>query len=277
MNEGLNGIKNIIWALGIAAALIALLVGLVFSISNRFYGEREELTLNIGSSVGAAGKTDPEPTPIANVSSGTLNELPSTQDAGLEYVFNITFLCDSTIASISDYSASIGGTATAQLWTDPGAGLPASGAASALIVYPGDGSQISASNAAMVAQPRRLAIYLGGDGLTSATQDSFVSGYTELIRSIQSASPSTTVICCSVASVSAAYPGADGLSSELIATANGWIKTVCANTGAYYADLASVLNDDSGFLNAEYASGDGRTVNSAGVSRIMEYFRMHAV
>lgn len=278
MNEGLNTIKNIIWAIAIAVALLALLVGLVFAISNRYYGERGELTLNVGgqSFQGDAVKLD-QPGG-AQTAGSPLKELPGTQDAGLEYVFNLTFLCDGTIAGVNDYSASYGGTASAQLWTDGGTGLPAASAAETPILYPGTGTAMSAAEAAADYQPRRLVIYLGGDGLASATEEGFVAGYTKLVQAIQAASPGTSaIICCSVASVSASYAGPDGLTPDLVAQANQWIKTVCINTGAYYADLASLLNGEDGYLMAEYAAADGRSVNSAGISRVMDYFRMHGV
>ena len=284
MNEGLSTIKNIIWALAIAVALLALLVGLVFAISNKFYGERESgtMTLSSGSAIEGDkvaiqdGAQDEYLGGVTGTTGGTLSELPGTQDAGLEYVFNLAFLCDSTISGINDFSTSFGGTATAQLWTDSGTGLPASTAADAVIVYPADNSQITPANAAMVSQPKRLVIYIGGDDLASATQEGFIAGYTALIQGIQQASPSTTVVCCSLASVSAAYTGTDGLTPALISQANEWIKTVCSNTGTYYADLASTLNDSEGYLSAEYASADGRKLNTSGINKLMEYFRMHA-
>ena len=120
-------------------------------------------------------------------------------------------------------------------------------------------------------------IYLGSDQLSGTTAENFISGYTALIQSVQSSSPNTKIICCSIGSVTASYAGSDGLSSELIAQANDWIKQVCTSTGVYYADLASVLNDDEGHLIAEYAAEDGRSISAAGINKVMDYFRMHGI
>ena len=97
------------------------------------------------------------------------------------------------------------------------------------------------------------------------------------MKGIQSASPETRIICCSIGSVTAAYTGTDRLTAERIAQANQWIQQVCADTGVYYADLGAILNDTSGALSAEYAATDGRSISSAGISKIMEYFRMHGI
>ena len=93
MNNGLSGIKNIIWALAIVIALLALLVGLIFTVATRSYGDAPDGTLVLSSgsqaidSRGSGLDADPY-SPI--VGGGTLKELPSTQDGGLEYVFGMT-------------------------------------------------------------------------------------------------------------------------------------------------------------------------------------------
>lgn len=277
MKNGLSGVKNLIWALAIFVSLLALLVGLVFSVATRYYGDDMDGTLVLGQGVSAGKDSGVDNALNPGAQAGKVMELPATQDNGIESVFNFTYLCDSTIVGINDYSTSYGGNATAQLWTDNGGGLAAANAATTQIVYPGDGSLITPSNAAMVSQPKRLVIYIGGDDLAGATEESFKAGYTQLINSIRSASSETKIICCSVASIGSAYPSSDGLTKELVAQANGWIKDISIQNGVYFADLASLLNDESGYLKDEYVSPDGRTVGSAGIARIVEYFRYHGV
>lgn len=277
MNNGLSGIKNVIWALGIVVALAAVLIGLIVTMVTRFNGTRQDGTMNLG---GTQDKLEDEFLSKPSVDAGqdtiTVNELPSSQDTGLEYLFNLTFLCDSSLTEVSSFGANFGSTASSQVWLPASGSFPAANAASTKIIYPQDGSEKTAADAAKLYQPSRLVIYLGADSLANTTAESFIAGYTALVQSIQSESPETTIICCSLASVSASYGGSDGLTSELITQANQWIQQVCANTGVYYADLASVLND-SGQLAEDYASADGRTINSTGISKIMEYFRMHGV
>lgn len=255
------------------ASVVALLIGIVFSLSHRFYGDRLDGTLDIrGSKVTVVKPSKPDS--AQGAPDGTLAELNSTQDAGIEYVFSLTYLCDSTIMGLNDYASSYNSAAKANMWS--AGSLPAASASDTMITSPSDGSQIIPGTAAMVYQPKRMVIYLGGDGLAGATQDSFINGYTKLIKDIQASSPNTSIVCCSIGSIAAAYTGSDGLTVEQFAQANAWIKTVCRNTGVQFADLASILNGDNGYLKVEYAAPDGRSLNSAGINELISYFRLHA-
>lgn len=277
MKNGLSGVKNLIWALAIFVSLLALLVGLIFSVVTRYYGDDMDGTLVLGQGVSISGDSDVDNVLSAPGASGNLLELPATQDNGIESVFNFTYLCDSTIVGINEYATSYGGNATAQLWTDNGGGIPAANAATTQIVYPGDGSMITPSNAAMVAQPKRLVIYIGGDDLAAASEETFKAGYSQLIKAVRSASSETKIICCSIGSVGSAYPSSDGLTKDLIAQANGWIKDISIENGTYFADLASLLNDSDGYLKAEFTTPDGRNLSAAGIAKLVEYFRYHGV
>lgn len=276
MKNGLSGVKNLIWALAIFVSLLALLVGLIFAVVTKYYGDNMDGTLVLGQGVSISANSGVDNALDQPADPGKVMELPATQDNGIESVFNFTYLCDSTIVGINEYATSYGGTATAQLWTDDGSGLAAATAATTQIVYP-DGSMITPSNAAMVAQPKRLVIYIGGDDLANATEESFKAGYTQLINAVRSASSETKIICCSIASVSSAYPSSDGLTKELIAQANQWIRDISIQNGAYFADLAALLNDSDGYLKPEFTSPDGRTLASAGIAKLVEYFRYHGV
>lgn len=282
MNNGLSGIKNIIWALAIVVALAAVLVGLIITMVLGFGGQRQDGTLYLGegsglSSGGSAGHSDSSGVDGGLDGSAGAMALPGSQDTGLEYLFNLTFLCDESFSAVGSFGANFGSTASAQVWLPAGGILPATNAASIKIIYPNDGTEKTPADAAGLYQPARLVIYLGGDNLGSADRDSFIAGYSSLVKGIQSASPETRIICCSIGSVTAAYTGTDGLTASLVAQANQWIQQVCADTGVYYADLGAILNDTSGALSAEYAAADGRSISAAGISKIMEYFRMHGI
>ena len=280
MNNGLTGIKNLIWALAIVLVLAVVLVGLIITMVLGFSGQRQDGTLYLGESSGfSSGSTkQPDNGVDGGLGSGTgAMALPDSQDTGLEYLFNLTFLCDESFSAVNSFGSNFGSTASAQVWLPAAGSFPAASAASTKIIYPNDGTEKSPADAAGLYQPSRLVIYLGGDALGSTDQASFVTGYTALVREIQAASPETRIICCSIGSVATAYAGVDGLTPELVRQANQWIEQVCADTGVYYADVGSLLNDTSGALSAEYASADGRGINSSGISKVMEYLRMHGI
>ncbi len=281
MNNGISGLKNIIWAFAIVVSLAALVIGLIVTMVLRYNGEAPDGTMYLGEAGPSSGLEDPlsDDSGIdgGQSSSGGLMELPNSQDTGLEYLFNLSFLCDNSFSAVNSFGANFGSTASSQVWLPAGGTLAAANASSTSIIYPQDGSEKTPGDAAGLYEPSRLVIYLGSDQLSGTTAENFISGYTALIQSVQSSSPNTKIICCSIGSVTAAYAGSDGLSSELIAQANDWIKQVCTSTGVYYADLASVLNDDEGHLIAEYAAEDGRSISAAGINKVMDYFRMHGI
>ena len=280
MNNGISGLKNIVWAFAIVLSLAALIIGLIVTMVLRYSGEAPDGTMYLegsGASSGLSGSLSGEDGIDAGQSGGGVMELPSSQDTGLEYLFNLTFLCDSSFSAVNSFGANFGSTASSQVWLPSSGTLAAANASSTAIIYPQDGSEKTPGDAADVYEPSRLVIYLGGDQLSTATAESFTAGYTALIQAVQSASPNTKIICCSIGSVTAAYAGSDGLSSQLVTQANDWIRQVCASTGVYYGDLASILNGDDGYLKAEYAEADGRSISSAGINAVMDYFRMHGI
>lgn len=280
MNNGLTGLKNIIWAFAIVIALAAVLIGLIVTMVLGFGGQRQDGTLYLGESSGlSAGSKRPSDSPVdggLETGAGAM-ALPGSQDMGLEYLFNLTFLCDDSFSAVNSFGANFGSTASAQVWLPAGGSFPAAGAANTKIIYPNDGTEKAPADAAGLYKPSRLVIYLGGDSLGNADQASFIAGYSALVQGIQAASPETRIICCSIGSVTAAYAGVDGLTAERVTQANQWIQQVCVDTGVYYADLGAILNDTSGALSAEYASADGRSINSGGISKVMDYFRMHGI
>ena len=281
MNNGISGLKNIIWAFAIVVSLAALVIGLIVTMVLRYNGEAPDGTMYLGDAGPSSGLEDPlsDDSGIdgGQSSSGGLMELPNSQDTGLEYLFNLSFLCDNSFSAVNSFGANFGSTASSQVWLPAGGTLAAANASSTSIIYPQDGSEKTPGDAAGLYEPSRLVIYLGSDQLSGTTAENFISGYTALIQSVQSSSPNTKIICCSIGSVTASYAGSDGLSSELIAQSNDWIKQVCTSTGVYYADLASVLNDDEGHLIAEYAAEEGRSISAAGINKVMDYFRMHGI
>ena len=279
MNNGIAGLKNIVWAFAIVLSLAALIIGLIVTMVLRYSGEAPDGTMYLegGSSSNVSDPFLDSSGIDGGLASGGVMELPSSQDTGLEYLFNLTFLCDNSFSAVNSFGANFGSTASSQIWLPSSGTLAAANASTTSIIYPQDGTEKTPGDAAEVYQPSRLVIYLGGDQLSGTTAETFTAGYTALIQAIQSASPNTKIICCSIGSVTTAYAGSDGLSAELISQANDWISQVCASTGVYYADLASVLNGDDGYLLAEYAGADGRSISSAGINAVMDYFRMHGI
>ena len=277
MRGRLAAIKNIVWAFGIVVCLLAVFVGLLFAAFTRSSEEqfRGGVPLGTWQSAAVSSETADASTGPVQEGDGTLKALPETMDAGQAYIDSLTFLCDSTLIGLRDYGILSGGTATTQVWATPSGVLSAADIEESRIVFPNDGSIVTAANAAMVVQPKVLVISLGNDG--KEDQYVLIAKYETLINSIRQNSPETWILCLPLTSVTASYSGADGLTPAYCREVNGWIRSVCEDTGAYYVDAVSGLQDADGALMAEFASANGRTLNSTGLNQILQYLRYHAV
>ena len=275
MKRNLSAIKNMGWAAAILLCLLMLFIALVIAAFTRYSGPIERGGVLLGAEATEAPAESEELQ--LQTSTGELMQLGETEDAGQGYIDGLTFLCDSSMIGIRDYGLLSGGQGTVQVWGSSAGNIPASELAECTIRYPGDGSEISAVSAAMIAKPSRLIMVLGSDGVTNIDEDSFVQGYSDLIRGIREVSPYTVIVCCSVSSVTAGYTGADGLNPTTIKTVNDWIRRVCTETGCYFADTASSVDDKANWLMTDFASANGKALNSAGINQVLMYLRTHAV
>lgn len=281
MHGKLNTIKNLAWALAIGVTLLALLLGLLFAAFTRYGGEMERPQVQLGaqqleSTAESTGPATAEETPV-QTATGTLITLPETQDAGQEYLDSLTFLCDSATIGLRDYGLLSQGLATTQVWGTQSGSLPASSFADCVIRYPGDGSQISPGDAAMIAKPAILVISIGQDGLAEVDQLRFTENYEALIRQIRASSPGTIIVCCSITTLGPSYTGTDGLTRDGISWANDWIQQVCKDTGAYFCDVSNAMRDSTNVMEENLLSANGKTLNSAGLHAWLDYIRTHAV
>lgn len=202
--------------------------------------------------------------------------LGETEDAGQEYIDKLTFLGDSTTYGLKYYEVLSGGKNTTQVWTPASGTLTLFNYATATIVFPEDGQEISIVDAVTRKQPEYLVITLGVNGVSMMDEDWFKQDYTGLIESIQAASPDTKIICNSIYPVENDYPEIASINNTNIPQANEWIKAVAEATGCKYADSASVLKAEDGSLREDYGNGDGIHLNADGFNAVLEYLRTHA-
>ncbi len=267
--------KNVIWAILVLIALLAVLVGLIYCLVNPYPGERVIPVVQLGEASSSSRKDSKQPDNIpassgtAAAEAGTLNELKKCKNMGDEYIASLTFLCDSTNNSVITYGADAG-----KVWLGAEGTVDVNDLYAAAIRFPGDGSTVSAGNAAMISKPEILVIMIGKDSLSTVSEESFINGYKNLIDTILGQSPSTKIICCSISSVTDAYEGT--ITPEKVILANNWLKSVCTDKAVWYADTASEVCKD-GMLQAEYASSDGISLNGAGVSAVFDYLCTHCI
>lgn len=268
MRSGLNTLKNIIWAIACAVGLGAVFVGLIIMCFKPYNGQRQDGTLMLGTGVKPMGGLDigiitGQDTPTIDVNVGLSASaalLGETADAGMEYIDELTFICDSHFAGMKNYGLLTDGITTKQVWLGSGGTFPATSIAGTTIIYPGDGSELLPATAAMVSKPKVIVMMLGNDSASETSQDVFLSDYKSLISNIKLQSPDTKLICASTCASGAA---------------NLWIQQICEDCGCYYADLTSVLLDSGGRKVSAFF--DGEAVSAAGINAVLEYLRTHAL
>jgi hypothetical protein len=261
--------KNILWAVLVLICLLAVVIGLIYCLVNPYPGERDIPVIQLGETAPKAERSQESQTGSDTADAGKLTALGKTKDKGEEYISSLTFLADHKNAAVVSYGADTG-----KVWLGEDGLIRMNSLDTLTIRFPGDGSIVSALNAAMIAKPSVLVILIGTDELASVDRDGFISGYEQFVRSLLAQSPDTQIICCSLSSVTIGYAG--DVTAARINEANEWLQTVCTDLPVWYADTASAVCRD-GVLLDEYASSDGISLNGAGVSAVFEYLRTHAL
>ena len=209
---------------------------------------------------------------------GSPVRLGLTEDAGREYLDRIIFLGDSTTNGIGYYYER--GypelCPPSQIWTPASGTLTLSYYATATIVYPETGEELTIAEAAARAKPDILLITLGVNGVSFMDEAWFKRDYTALVDSVREASPDTKIILNSIYPVMSTYQYINEISNEKIRAANGWIEDIAASAGVRFLYSYEAVAGEDGSLPAEYCNGDGIHLSGEGLTEVMHYIRTHA-
>ena len=271
MDTKLQTIKNSLWAIAIAIALLAVVVGLISLMFKPYKGSNESTGLSISGEDNSGVSTLAEVGTGVGVSRGELKYLEETPDAGEEYVNSVYYLVDSTFIDLRNQAI----VDTDHVWGSPNDSMPISSVSTATIKYK-DGSLITPANAVMITKPDVLYIGIGTDGLADVTEEEFVQQYNTLIRDIKSASENTVIVCMALASVTEDYNSVDGMNLSMISDGNDWVQYVCRDTGAYYLDIGVNLTAGTALLS-KYAAANGKTLNKSGLNVVLDEIRTHEI
>lgn len=229
-----------------------------------------------------AAPTDTTALETSATAAGNLTALPEssailgeTADMGQEYVNDIIFLGDSTTYAMIPYAVLAEGKETKQVWTPVNGTLTLDQAVKKKIKYPETGEEITVAEAAAAKLPKYLVITLGVNGVSFMNEEQFITEYTKLVQSVQTASPTTKIILQSIFPVGSNYDKLASINNENITLANTWVLKVAENCGVKYLDTASVLHDEDGWLYPSFQSGDGMHFNADGYKVVLDYIRTH--
>ena len=204
--------------------------------------------------------------------------LGETPDAGREYLDKLIFLGDSTTYGIVyQYEHGFSGELVPpdQVWTPASGTLTLAYYATATIVYPETGEEISIRDAVERAKPEYLVITLGVNGVSFMDEAWFVRDYTTLVESVKAASPETKIILNSIYPVAASYPYQKDINNDKIRAANGWIEQIAADTGARFLYSFDAVAGEDGDLPEDSTIGDGIHLSGEAFAKVMYYIRTH--
>lgn len=105
------------------------------------------------------------------------------------------------------------------------------------------------------------------------TRDRLITSYGDFIINVKRVSPNTQVM---IQSISPVTDDCTVLTNEQVLERNEWLKELCNIYKIYYIDSWSVLVDENGNLNTQYASEDGYLLNETGYKTVIDYIKNHA-
>lgn len=199
--------------------------------------------------------------------------LGETEHGGAEYLNKLVFLGDSRTYGLKSFAMLCGGENTNQVWTPKSGTMSIWDMQFQKVVYPQNGKELTAAEAAALEKPEILIISLGINGVKIVKKNYFISEYTKLIKSIKLASPDTKIVLQSMFPVCRSYTA---ISNTEISEGNKWIIEVAKQTDSFYLNTAEALCDAEGYLKEEYST-DGCHLTPLGLDVQIEYICTHTV
>ena len=218
-------------------------------------------------------KNHPELTPV-NYDSPAL--LPKSEDAGQEYIDNLTFICDSPTYWLKGWGMLKDGTETKQIWTGPEGTMTLAYLRDYQIVDPYDGALRTIPETAALRKPPYIVIAVGVNGISFMDEEYFTQEYEHLIDVLQEASPDSVILLQSIYPIYPTYKHWGSITNASITAGNSWILKIAEKYGLHYVDAFSALVGEDGNIQEDLIRSDGLHPNEAGLTKVLEYHRTHA-
>lgn len=216
----------------------------------------------------------PELTPV-NYDSPSL--LPISEDMGMDYLDQFTFLCESPTYWIWPYGLLKDGEETKKVWTGPEGTCTLAFLEGYEIRDPYDGGLRTIPEAIALHKPDHVIIALGLNGIAFMDEEWFTQEYEDLLNDIWANSPDTVIVLMSMYPVSKAYSDQGMITNSMITAGNSWILKIAEKYGLGYIDAYSCLLGEDGNAIESLIKPDGFHPNYDGLVLILDYIRTHAL
>lgn len=137
------------------------------------------------------------------------------------------------------------------------------------LTYEKDG--LTCAGKAQLLQPRNIYIMLGTNGLAFLDGQYMCNKLVELIAQLETACPTAEIYVISIPPVTAVHEAEGNETMSKVLDYNYALKSMCQQGGFTYIDLCSVLQDETGYMSANYAEADGLHFLSAAYIRMLNY------
>jgi hypothetical protein len=204
--------------------------------------------------------------------------LAESEDAGTSYLDNTLFLGDSNTVRFMFFTDSEGKTYTSSSNTIAVVGMGAQ-AIDSLECEELSSGTVTMVDAVSVLKPQRIILSFGTNNLSGDSTDAseFISTYSEQVKKVQTASPSTHIIINSI------FPVAEDtvytkLSNKQIQAYNKALIQMCKDNGWHYLNSYEVLADsETGSAKDGMTDTDGLHLSKEGLNQLFTYIRTHAL
>ncbi len=204
----------------------------------------------------------------------TLDESP---DYGANYIDNIIFLGDYSIARMSEYAEQLG-ISENMIWTGKDGTLDLDfNIDKTTIILPNSNEETSLSVVLKDRKPQYLLITVGiENAVPYCDKETFCNYYEKLINTVKKNSPDTKIILQSILPVTSKYEFKNKeFSNDKIDTCNTWICELAEKNDVKFLNTAETLKASNGKLKKDYASKDGNSLNAEGYATLLTYIRTH--
>lgn len=116
---------------------------------------------------------------------------------------------------------------------------------------------VTAAKKAETMQPDYICIMLGTNGLAFLSTDYMAEEMSKLVDELRNSSPNSEIIILSIPPVTAVHESENPEKIPLITDYNSKLEKTAENKDCKYIDIFTMLQDDDGYLSADYAEADG--------------------
>lgn len=135
----------------------------------------------------------------------------------------------------------------------------------------------TALGALQEANPQKIYIMFGANGVGWFTEEHFTEAYTSFVQSVKEQHPDSQIFLQSILPVTQEFDNErEDISNEKIDRYNELVVEIAENEGVYYLDVASVFKDDQGCL-PEDSNGDGMHFGTTYYNKWFDYLKTHTV